>query len=416
LAFVLLYGVDVLFMDDWADARTLLITDSYGPSFGSLWKPHNEHRIFLSRALFLLNAHLGLNQVRLMVLSTLVLFAVFVLLVPQLLDASSGWRAPARTVFLFLASAFFFSLAQWENYLGAFQTAFALSALGMVLGLFGIATRRVLVVAAGFALSYLSSAYWLALALVLVAAEMNAIRALWWTSDLRRRLVRAGVVVAAVGALAYAYLSKRAPVSDLPSRAEFLLHPALAGGFFLAHLGAPFAHLFDGQWGETPLSLPIIAGCLFCAGAAFVLHERRAGPLGFCHWLIVGTFGIAALVTAGRSALGIHQGTASRYVTLVNPGWIGLCCALIGEGDQPWRRRLVLGVLGLGAVGSVQGLVYSVGSVVPAREAGRACLARLLEAGPEGDAVAPRCLQIINPSPSKVVRLAFPLQRRGFLP
>jgi hypothetical protein len=402
-------GVPVLYWDEWNGyGGVLLEVYRHGLTPGLLWRPHNEHRIFLPRLLFLIDSRIDLSPVRLMFLSQLLLGLFFLLLLPMLRQAAKHLPERWHIAVYFLCSAFFFSFVQHENMFWGFQIAWNIEVLCIGLVVTGLLEHRPLRVAFGFALAYLSSAHFLTLVPLILLFEalrlqstgsrpgMNPSRA--WG----RYLALVGALIVLVAAYLF-HLPKPVPH---PSRLYALAHPLEAVLYVLTQIGGPF-------WKLLPMLPYDVAapffGALHLGGCLMLLRARRFSQLGLEFWLILAMYGNTLLVMVGRLGLGVVQALSPRYTVLVLFGWLAWMAALLKSyPDTRWVRRLVFALLLLSLVPSLSELMNQATAYTPKRRTGQACLAEVLAAPDPYATAATRteCLQILYPEVDRLLEFA----------
>jgi hypothetical protein len=419
-----------LWWDEWDLASEWLQVRSTGLDLQELWRPHNEHRIVLSKLLFYGAAELGVGTIPLMVLSYLLLGATFRLLVPLVQGACAGLPRGPRILFQLACSAFFFSWVQWENLLVGAQVAFAGALFGMVMTVRGMSDPpgpglrcRI---AGGLALSYLSTAHWVVLIPLLLVWQ--GLR--WWR---RRRapgrgfgLLRLAGAAAVLAALLALYLQGLERPPQHPGPLVALAHPEQTFDFLQLYYGNPFVT------GRTLLpramgTLFVLASCVLVFLAAKRRIWRTAPPLASLALAsLVMVHGVALLIIIGRAGLGQASAMASRYTSFMLVGWLVLLCTTVrlilesnGAGGPPAAQHrtmalagLVVAVpLGLG-LGVSAGKLYQVATwTMPQRAAGRVCLEEVL-ADPGLLPSRRTCLQALYPDPERLYRIARQMPRR----
>src|SRR5262249_17972424 len=106
-------------------------------SLATLWAPHNEHRIFFARIVFIiLNSAIGWNSLAMMVVSWSVVVGTGFVLFQRLVVIFDPSK---KLLWVFLVGVdllIFFSPIQRENWLWAFQVSFFLVQVFVVLSLF----------------------------------------------------------------------------------------------------------------------------------------------------------------------------------------------------------------------------------------------------------------------------------------
>lgn len=121
LGFVLAYGVNMVFMDEWELVRLFRALNDGTFSIADLWEQHNEHRIFFVSALTVVLGsltHWNLNyQMLVSVGLTLITLAII-----GFYTKKEYRRSRTQYVmYLTMISALLFSMIQWENWLRGFQ-------------------------------------------------------------------------------------------------------------------------------------------------------------------------------------------------------------------------------------------------------------------------------------------------------
>lgn len=407
-------GVPVLFWDEWNGfGGVLLKVYQQGLSLRLLWRPHNEHRIFLPRLLFLLDSRIDLSPVRLMFLSQALLGLFFFLLLPMLRQAARLLPERWHSAFYFLCAAFFFSFVQHENIFWGFQIAWNIEALCIGLVLTGLLERRPFRVALGFAVAYLSSAHFLVLVPLILLFEALHL----WRTDPRsgtgswRGWGGYFALLCALTLLVAAYLFHLPKPAPHPSRLYALAHPFEALLYVLTQFGGPF-------WTPVPtlprdVTAPLF-GALHVGGCLVLLRSRRFVQLGLEFWLILAMYGNTLLVMVGRVGMGVMQALAPRYTVLTLFGWLAWMVALLKSyPDSRWVKRLVFTLLLLGLVPSLSELVNQATAYTPKRRTGQACLAEVLAAPDPYAAAATRttCLEILYPEVDRLLEFATGLER-----
>lgn len=381
-------------------------------TLADLWRPHNEHRLFLPRLILLGLARLTRwNDGYEVALSLAAAAGTAALLIAQWRRTAAQLRLPGAGRLIPLLTLLVFALTQWENWLWGWQFIFYLETLLAVAAVLlltqaagdsrwrwpHLAGAAALAVAASFTLSLGLLTWPVGLALLLLAG--------WAAHVPARRLAGAGALWALLGvAVFWLYFSGLAAPT--------------AGGLRLA-LGQPltYAHYVLNYLGAAVLTydFAFLAGGLGLAAWvwAVVLLARcyaaeRAGFAALLPWVALGLWAIsgALLIGASRLALGPHQAIASRYVTLSYPFWVSLCALLFVVAAPParraaeaWQRAVVnVGLMGLAALvlvcsvgGGLLGYYWRYRAVQPARAAALA-----------GASLTDEALRAIYPNPEVV--------------
>jgi hypothetical protein len=343
--FIRAFGVNVPYADSWNGSLPFVKAFSNGTlTLAELWAPHNENRMFFPKLILaVVDSHTRANQVTDMYLSAIVMTAALaVLLVVALRSTGLGlaWMVPIPFLF--------FSLAQVGNILWAFQFAWMLVLLCLVVSLWGLDSSR---------------AHYLPFAIAVLAAVVASFSSLQglliWPAGLlfgigrglsRARLAfwcAAGVVTGGI----YAWHFGKVSPATGPTYA--LLHPSLAAHYFLRLMG-----------GMVPVHQQLFAILMLAASCLLgvLLYYRRANwerlRLPLALWLFGVLFDL--MVTVGRLQLGVPG--SSRYTTYNLLILIGLYLGALVLIDPHrersnqraiWRAGLWPSLLGLGVVALV---------------------------------------------------------------
>ena len=313
-------GVDVPILDQWdgtyllfekADAGTLGMSDFFAQ--------HNEHRMFFPRLImFLLGklthwnvwAELGL----IWMLGWLCVLSIWRLALTTGWDLfRAGWPA-------FAVSALVFTPLGFENWLMGFQIGL-LVPVACFVGCLSVASSTrfpfnfllSMVICTVCTLSIASGfTCWLLTFPLLMLPEGKldwSRKRVWWL------LWGAGFLITTV-----VYFHGYTKPAVHPDMSLAVKHPISASQFFLAYLGAPFAH---GTALEATLVSQIAGAALVallflaCAYLWFWRHDRaltsRALPWVMCSLIALFNGG---LITIGRMGFGVSEAMASRYQPL----------------------------------------------------------------------------------------------------
>ncbi|KPQ33285.1 MAG: Poxvirus protein I5 [Phormidium sp. OSCR] len=408
LAFIHRFGVNVPFMDSFSLVGLFHKIALDTATLGDFWVPHNEHRmlvprIFIAALAFATNWNVKVQQYFSVLLSILSAIALYWISRQQALKNQNthNWQHFADIITVILL----FSLIQYENWLWGFQLAWFWKTTCLV---FAIALLqyppkhrsldRGFLLGAIFALLMsFSGAHgllvWVALfPLIWVrsqASEQPQMQRVLW-------------ILLCVGSVVLYASGYQEPADNL-DRTYVLKHPFEAISFFLVILGRNFS--------TEPKSAiaPGIMILLGCAVGFFLFWKQHHHRAELAAWLPLLLFplGFAAMTTVGRTVLGIHAASASRYTTVTVLMLIGLlhiariCCQ-----RQPWR--LLYG--GMAVVFAVFSISISFDALEAGKNSyqdrtlGKHCLALIeyLEPSPSD------CILKIFPDPNPVKNLWYP--------
>ena len=323
---IALFGVDLLFWDEWVIWGKLVRALDHGQfQLSSLWAQQNEQRNFAARAVgLLLMPWYKLDRVPefyCIILLTCVSFAALAL---QFARAKRRFGVTGGNWLFPFGALLLFSTLQWQVFTVGVNTSIALTVACVLLGILVAAPRRMTPwrFAALGAIGLLGSFnfvnglfYWILLLPFFV----------WDQSVKKHRMLWTGLFallgLAAWGAYFYGYTKPQ----HHPALGFVLAHPLEALGFFLTYLGAPFCS------DQIPYPLPLAIGA---AGLLLGLLElgwfglkRPTRLLELLPWLAILAFALMsdAATTVGRAGMGIQShALQSRYIAFSNLFWIGL--------------------------------------------------------------------------------------------
>lgn len=320
LWFINAFAVNVPFADSWNG--TLPFVKEYvtgNLQFAQLWAPHNENRmLFPNLILALVDSHDQVNSVVDMYLTAAVMAASLALLLWLVLRSSR-----IRLVWLLPVPFLFFSLAQVGNLLWAFQLAWMVILLCVVVALHGLES------------SPRHRSLFLLAAVAAVVASFSSLQGLLvWPAGLvygaGRGLSRAQLAlwcgIGVVSTAVYAWHLGNVGTVSSPNYA--VAHPGLALEYFLRLLGdvVPGDH--------TVAGLLLLAAS---AGVGWFWYRRQVSlarlRLPLALWLSGILFDV--LVTVGR--LELNAPDSSRYTTYNLMLLIGLYLGAVAALDPPRR-------------------------------------------------------------------------------
>lgn len=174
-AYVWIFGVNVLYLDEWSFVPLIKKFQSSGLSFDMLFKQHNEHRIFFPRLFYIAFFPLSnMNSKFYMFFNAIMLCTVFLCLF-QIAKKQFSFTLSRIPVWIIIIPLFVFNLRQSTNLLWAFQIAFYMVLAFAVLSLFLIEKA----VSANSV--YLRSLYiFIAIVCAIIATYSSAMGAMVW--------------------------------------------------------------------------------------------------------------------------------------------------------------------------------------------------------------------------------------------
>lgn len=311
LWFVVRNSVDGIWQDSWNGVVPLIDAAlHHSLTVSMLWTQHNENRMIVANSIFVLFGRYDHYDTRSIVLLSGALYIIGFWLLLYL------WRPPlhrfsgaAATV---LVGAVWFSFEDWENALWAFQLAWFLVALLLLVMLTFLARFTIRpwhLAAAGVAAALASFCSLQGL----ILWPIGLLCLLWRLGTLRRRVWYGGVWICA-GAAAIALYFWGLDLAGDNGVSVAVRHPLVAIKFFFAAIGNLYP--VHGRFAATE----VIGAVIFLVAAWVCVREfrRRADR---CLPLAVALIGYGVCfditITIGRVELGLPQALASRY-TLSN--------------------------------------------------------------------------------------------------
>jgi hypothetical protein len=405
IAYVHEFGVNVVFRDQWSVVDLFRALSLGELSFGDLWAPHNDHRLFFPHIVMLvLGTATEWNNLAEMYLIQACFFVTLVCLLLAF-RAEGGPR-----LILFVPIAFLvFSLRQSQNMLWGFQITFVFAQMFAILALFllYLAAHRTLRKAT-FPASLLSA----------TVASFSAIQGLLvWPAGLlllivspsrRRRKALLIAVWSLIGAGEWVIYFVGYGRNVASPSSELLALPTTGGQFFLTLLGSP---LFP-QRGLVLVSGAIMAG-LIVASLFLVWRRGKLGEYSF--WLSLLAFSLftSLAITSGRIGRGGEAATAPKYTTFSILAVICVYAILLKLGGEE-RTRLTTALVGSASVVILSSIAVSywnginLGAEIRATREEAAYVLSTYESQPD------ERLEVIHGRPETVKRRAPILEELGY--
>jgi len=369
------------------------------PPLGALFDQHNEHRIFLPRALMLGLHHLSAFDTRWPMFGSWICLAVAAVPLYREIrsDRQISWFAFAPITWLL------FSLRQQENLLWGWQLQICMCAMLVItsLALLSRSEKSDATLAGAIAAGVGASFSFSTGLLVWPAGLFQCLLQSQSSGRWRGRLA----LWCAAGAAVYLFYfhGYRKPAGH-PSMLLALRSPGTLIEYFLVSIGTPLT---------TNVAYAMAIGVLLVIGSAlcfWVVRMDRGGHLapGIGPGLVIFSLGTSATLAVARSGFGVPQALASRYCTLTAFALIGLYLTVLR------LRRLFRVPASVGLVclvllivaGTIQGNADGVIWGRQTRAARQAMRADLFSFDAQPDSV----LATIYPNPA-VIRERAPLLR-----
>jgi hypothetical protein len=326
--------------------------------FSDLWAQQNEHRILFPKA-----AEIGLGilthwNIKAEIVTSIAV-AVLGFTAIFLIIRRTKIPEPARLLLLFMASLWFFSPVQWENWLWGWQLEWFMCMAAVLWAFYflGIAKPEdrishpliLAALAAVFATYSLGSGMiiWIAGALVL-----------WLRGARMRQYFFWGAV--AICSIAVYYIGYKSPVGHTPFTL-FLHKPIDFMEAYLVYIGRPVS-------AEAIGAALVGVMVLILFGIALYLFHRHQLIKQYAVWIGVIFYAMfAGFVTiAGRLGFGVSIGLSSRYTAFTVVLMIAVTCLIVVLVSRPGlildkkiSQRAVLVVMGLLAVPAIAGSYYN---------------------------------------------------------
>ncbi|HEU4596162.1 MAG TPA: hypothetical protein VFS10_13550 [Pyrinomonadaceae bacterium] len=320
-ALILKYGVDFPFEDQWSLAHLFVRFKEGTLTLDKLFGLQNEYRQFFPNLIIIGLGWLTRWDVRFEMFFSFLLAALISFNVHRLGKQTFGaGDSERRRIAFLLSNLLIFSPVQYLNWLMGEQLVYFFPAACvttcLVIACSGMGPwKRFALCACLSTVSTFSAANgifcWV---VVFPALARGGARGVSKGTRLRLGLACASGFALCAAGYFYNYQSP----AHHPSPLAALGHPLRAAAHFLSLLGSTLA-------GESAYVLPVAVAAgavLFSLYVAHAVVVRRAGTeheltRRSVGWLMLGAYSLltAATVTAGRSAIGVAQSSASRYTT-----------------------------------------------------------------------------------------------------
>ena len=412
LAFVVHYGVNALFADDWTLIPLINASMHGGLSWQLLWGQHNESRILIPNLLFIAFGRLDhLNAKTIMYFGALLFSAGYALLLLAYREYAGKFLGAVPTL---LTGLVWFSLSEFENTLWAFQLSWFIVDAGLLLLLYTLSRRAKPALMLGVAvLVAVIASFSLLQGLILWPVGLFCL--MWRKQDRRQKRRECGLwIVAAVGTAAFYFdgYNSSAGATGGGSISFALSHPI----DLLAYTVTAIGNVFPSDWPPTRSAVDVhqVVGSALLAVGLFVFYrswrERpgdRRVPLPAALILYAVLFDLT--IAVGRSSGGASQAQSFRYTMANLLLLIGVALYGFSRLSTPTRRSHRRSRYGTGKVfriGIPIALVtVLVVQIVQATDVGLVSAHATQLAREEDDRLVLNLTQITNPQEKELVIL-----------
>ena len=352
LWYIALFGVNVIFWDEWEVIPLIQKAMSGTLSFSNFFAQHNEHRILFPRIVMLaLGGLTQYNTVADMFFSW-ILMCLTGLLIFYLYRKKFFLGSYPKLLLVFLpVSLLLFGFRQYESILWGFTCQMYLMIFGAV------ATFTLLELSKKIDIWFI-----LCLSSAILATFSFSVGLSVWPAGLlqifisEKRSLRKAVIWCFAGAVAFtSYFYGYVKPSHHPPLNYVLIHPLGAGRYFLTLIGAPFSY---------DAVTAAVLGLVISLIAILVIVEGYNGKLlkGYGVWLSFILFVAisSAATTGGRAGFGVEQALSSRYTPLTVLGVVGLYFLAVSVSEKLPAKSKSFGAHALLALILV-GLIVSYG-------------------------------------------------------
>lgn len=367
---VAIFGVNVVFWDEWEVVRLFDDIQNHGLTFAKLFAQHNEHRIFFPRIVLLLSGVLTHWNVKVDMYITQAMVSAMYFVYLRYYKSSRDGAQKNQTMtwgevfFCLTLGLCCFSPVQWENFLWGFQVGFVMVAFAAVMSFYSYycylqtnkAKYLVSTLLWGIVASF-SSLQGLAIWIVYVVMFF----ALLIAKEKNHKKSLGVIVLVGAGSIAL-YMNGFHTVAAVPSIVGNSLIDII--NYFLTVIGSivfPVEYHIAMLFGTVIL---LIAMILF----VWTIRQHRVEENYFSLCLVLLGFAICGMISIGRVGFGIEQALhTSRYTTFAMMSFVGMLLII----DREFLRRGVvssalfgraicagMAIITLGTVGMGTALLY----------------------------------------------------------
>ncbi|HSX42982.1 MAG TPA: hypothetical protein VLF59_02750 [Candidatus Saccharimonadales bacterium] len=309
LSLIVIFGRTVPFWDEWELVPILQHVHAGHWILSDFWQQHNGHRLlFPTIALVLLIQLSHWNMLFLCLVSFAIAAAAYSLVYATLRLGGNTNRVPFGVGFL--SALVWFSPAQVENWLWAWQLEWFMNVLGVMLVVYGLARAQTLGIGKRAVTFILVGA-------VLAEYSLGNGMLLWplailAVSYLRTSWVKLSAIIAAAAVSTGIYFMGYTNASE-SSQHLALTHPLQFSDYLLTYLGSPLVHSH-----KAAFALGLVLVVAFMMLCAYLLVQHRERFRQAIPWIVLGLYSMGTAVLTGLARLnfGVGEALASRYITM----------------------------------------------------------------------------------------------------
>jgi len=334
LWFIVNFGVNVPFGDQWELVTLFQAIISGKATFQIFFAQHNEHRILFPK---LIMSALALSSDWNIQWEFFLSVALAAIVFLSLFKVSFDQAEKHNKLFHFTNISIcliIFSFVQWENWLWGFQLSWFLIDACLAVAILSFSSSlcktlrvKLLIGALACFIASFSAAHGLLTWIALVPSLLVICRG---DARLFRKVGLLWLILFLATCCLYFFDYHQS--SNHPDLWLFLKKPKLASTYFLMLLGSPLLH-------SARFSISLGLAVLINFGFFFLIYVSQIGSKisnDAAPWISMGCFAILfdLVTTVGRAGFGVNQATSSRYTTVA----ILLVIALIQLWRLAWQR------------------------------------------------------------------------------
>jgi hypothetical protein len=329
LIMIIHYGANTPFWDQWEMVPLFEAVSHHNLTFADLWRQHNEHRIFFPNLLLLANAYLTDWNTRIETLIGLCFSLVTAGLILFMASRTivKRWLGLIASI---LVAAWFFSPAQWENWLWGWQVEWFMCMTAITISIFFLtrrvtqSSRRGLTFFIIAILSGIIASYSLAGGLLVWPVGLFIL----WIKKQQKKFIGTWILIGVISTFLYYYHYVTPPAPNGATTVYFFQHPLAYIEFFLTYLGGPIGSV------GSRLQAPALVGAmlfLLLIPCLYLVWQRRDKIEVFLPWLAFILFGLLAGLSTGvgRLPYGVGFALSSRYTAFSSIYLIGVVMLII---------------------------------------------------------------------------------------